>query len=95
MAKLTKGPLSMDDFPEILLADGFDKAFIGVGSRAGDDDIAVYDLEKCVTILVKSGMTYAESVEYIEYNVLGAYVGPRTPLFLDPMDIDDVRPPAE
>jgi hypothetical protein len=50
----------MDDFPELLLADGFDKAFIGVGSRAGDDDIAVYDLEKCVTILVDSGMTHAE-----------------------------------
>ena len=81
----------MDDFPEILLADGFDEAFIGIGSRAGDDDIAVYDLEKCVNILVNSGMTHEESVEYIEYNVLNAYVGPRTPLFLDPMDIEDVR----
>ena len=91
MAKLTKGPLSMDDFPEILLAEGFDKAFIGIGSRAGDDDIAVYDLEKCVNILVDSGMTHEEAAEYIDYNVLGAYVGPRTPLFLDPMDIDDVR----
>jgi len=73
------------------LADGFDKAFIGVGSRAGDDDIAVYDLEKCVNILVDSVMTHEEAAEYIDYNVLGAYVGPRTPLFLDPMDIDDVR----
>jgi hypothetical protein len=70
-------------------------AFIGVGSRAGDDDIAVYDLEKCVNILVDSGMTHEEAAEYIDYNVLSAYVGPRTPLFLDPMDIDDVRPPAE
>ena len=91
MTNLTKGPLSMDDFPEILLADGFDEAFIGIGSRAGDEDIAVYDLEKCVNILVNSGMTHEESVEYIEYNVLSAYVGPRTPLFLDPMDIEDVR----
>ena len=68
MAKLTKGPLFMDDFPELLLADGFDKAFIGVGSRAGDDDIAVYDLEKCVNILVDSGMTHEEAAEYIDYN---------------------------
>mgnify|MGYP000002892989 FL=1 len=81
----------MNDFSEILLADGFDNAFVGVGRVAGKEDIAVYDLEKCVNILIHSGMTPEEAVEYLEYNVLSAHVGPRTPLFLDFMDIDDVR----
>tara|TARA_R110002020_G_scaffold144841_1_gene318034 strand:- start:2210 stop:2437 length:228 start_codon:yes stop_codon:yes gene_type:complete len=67
---------------EILFADGFEEALVGIGSRCGQPDIAVYDSEKCVSILESQGMTYAEAWEFFDFNVVGAWVGERTPLFV-------------
>jgi len=33
----------------------------------------------------RDGMTYDEAEEFIEYNVIGAFVGDRMPVFLVPM----------
>jgi hypothetical protein len=43
--------------------------------------VAVYDYAKCIDILAES-MDYEEALEYFEYNVIGAYVGEQTPIFL-------------
>ena len=68
---------------EILLADGFEDAFIGVGYQF-NKTIAVYDKAKCHTILMqRDGMTLEEAVEFLEYNCVGAYQGPQTPVFMD------------
>jgi hypothetical protein len=62
--------------------DGFDDALIGYGTQF-NSDVAIYDYEKCVMILVKrDGMTYEEAKEYMEYNVCGAWMGKNTPVFL-------------
>tara|TARA_B100000963_G_scaffold348966_1_gene357326 strand:- start:184 stop:414 length:231 start_codon:yes stop_codon:yes gene_type:complete len=64
-------------------ADGFDEAIIGVGSRCGSEDVLIYDYSKCVSILVKrDGMSLDEAVDYMEFNVVGAYVGETTPVFM-------------
>ena len=64
-------------------ADGFDEAIIGVGSRCGSDDVLIYDYSKCVSILVaRDGMSLAAAVDYMEFNVVGAYVGETTPIFM-------------
>jgi len=66
---------------------GFDDAFLGVGQRAGHDDIAVYDFNKCVAILCeRDGMNFDDAVEFMYYNVLGAWVGSETPLFVKLMN---------
>ena len=66
-----------------LIADGFDKAFLGVG-RQFNTDLAVYDYDQCINILMeRDGMTYEEAIEYMEFNVVGAYVGKQTPVFLE------------
>jgi hypothetical protein len=69
----------------LLLADGFEDAFIGVVhvfTREGREPRALYDLEKCVRILKKrDGMTEEDAWECLEFNTLGAYVGERTPGF--------------
>ena len=66
-----------------LLADGFDKALIGVG-RQFNRTLAIYSYEKCVEILVsRDGMTREGAVEFMEYNVLGAWVGEHTPVFME------------
>ena len=64
-----------------LFADGFEDALVGVGTRF-NDDVAVYDFDKCVEVLVKGGMDEDEAVEYLEFNTTGAYVGANTPVFI-------------
>ena len=71
-----------------LTADGFDAALIGFG-RQFDKILAVYSYDKCIDILVKnSGLSHEEAVEYMEYNVVGAYVGTHTPVFVKEMNRD-------
>ena len=66
--------------PSALLADGFDQAVIGYTQK--HPYLAVYDSEKCIAILIESGMTTEEAVEHFEYNVLGSYVGENNPIFV-------------
>ena len=66
----------------ILKADGFDDAILGLGRRCGQPDLLVYDVDKCITILMKDGMTDEEAIEYFEFNVVGAWMGEGTPIFL-------------
>lgn len=80
-----------DEFLEgLLLADGYDEAILGRGSRCGQPDVAVYDSEKIVGILVRDGMTHEEAVEYFDFNIIGAWMGDQTPIFvqLAPTDED-------
>tara|TARA_R110002153_G_scaffold21867_1_gene72457 strand:+ start:197 stop:460 length:264 start_codon:yes stop_codon:yes gene_type:complete len=65
---------------ECLIADGFDDALIGIS--AGMNPVAVYDHDLCVDILMKGGMTDEDAVEHMNFNVTGAYVGDKTPVFV-------------
>ena len=38
---------------EILKADGFDEAFLGIATQAGRNPVAVYDRAKCINILTR------------------------------------------
>ena len=68
---------------DILLADGFEDAFIGVVESFGAAPKACYNLEACLDILaVRDNMTYCEAVEYLDFNVTQAYVGEHTPAFI-------------
>jgi hypothetical protein len=72
----------MDDY---LKADGFDDAVIGTACVWRDqtrEDVLVYSVEKMIVILEAGGMTEEEAIEYISFNVEGAYVGPKTPVFM-------------
>ena len=72
-----------DEFLEdLLLATGFDEAILGRGSRCGQPDVAVYDTEKIINILVKQGMSHEEAVEYFDFNIVGAWMGDQTPIFM-------------
>lgn len=63
-----------------LTEEEFDDAIIGVCERVGMCVVA-YDAEKIVEILSRS-MTEEEAYEYYEFNILGAYVGEKTPAFI-------------
>ena len=78
-------------YTDILLADGFEEAFMGVSYSFGSAPKACYDTHKCIDILQKrDGMTLDEAVEYFDYNVTGAYVGEFTPSFMVPFESQDL-----
>ena len=74
--------------PNALLADGFEDAYLGIVTRAGSDPIALYSIKQCVEILMeRDEMTDEEAIEFMDYNVLGGYLGEGTPMFLMDLDI--------
>ena len=69
---------------ESLFADGFDDAIIGLSydPLAGAYRVC-YSIERCHECLMKYGeMSLDEAIEYFEYNVIGSYMGPDTPIFV-------------
>jgi len=67
---------------EFLFADGFEAAIVGFTEmNMGSDSKVVYDWEKCVEILMKD-MSEEDALEYMSFNVTGAYVGEHTPIFI-------------
>jgi hypothetical protein len=72
-------------YPELLTADGFDRAIVGVVHRM--DTMAIcYDKNKVIEILMED-MSYEDAIEYFEFNIAGAWVGEATPFFLETMDL--------
>lgn len=68
---------------EVLLMDGFDDAFIGLSQRMNAPLLAVYSIDKVIDILVKrDGMSYEQAVEFAEFNIIGAWVGEKTPILV-------------
>lgn len=63
---------------EILKADGFDEAVIGIDTNSMR---LIYSYSLCVAVLVKDGMTEEDAIDYLEYNVVSAYVGEKTPIW--------------
>lgn len=65
---------------EPLKVDGFDKAIIGEEYSSGR---LVYSAERMIKILMnRDGMSFEEALEFMEYNIIGAYVGEMTPIYI-------------
>jgi hypothetical protein len=68
---------------KMVKADGLEDAIIGVGSRINMPEVLIYSYNKCVDIFMKrDGMTHEEAIEWMDYNVVGAWVGETTPIFV-------------
>jgi len=66
---------------DCLLADGFEKALIGISE--GNNPVAVYDTDLCINILMEEdGMSQDEAVEFFHYNTVRANLGEKTPIFI-------------
>jgi hypothetical protein len=67
--------------------DRFNEAIIGTGGRCGMEEVFVYSYDKMLTILMtEDEMTEREAIDYIEYNIAGAYVGELTPILVRSLD---------
>ena len=71
---------------EPLEADGLEDALIGVGWQFSQA-LMVYSVKKVLEILMtRDGMSHEEAREFYEFNIVGAYVGPGTPVFVEDED---------
>ena len=81
------GSTSLRDFVNefadgAIVFDGCDEAIVGYATRIKLDPVVVYSYNLLVAVFVKQGMTEDEAIEWIDYNVAGAWVGERTPVIL-------------
>jgi hypothetical protein len=68
---------------EALLADGFEDAIIGMGERCSCHPVVIYDADKCLEILQeRDSMSEEDAADYFYFNVLGAWLGENTPIFV-------------
>lgn len=77
-----------EDVETMMLADGLDEAFVGLATTFGEKIRAIYDINKVIELLHNQGMSYEEAEEYFDYNIVGAYVGEQTPIFMHMMPIN-------
>jgi hypothetical protein len=77
--------------PELVLLDppdAYDKCIIGIASRIGQEDCIAYDRDKVIRELMSDGMNEEDAEDFFSFNIAGAYVGARTPIFIDGLSHD-------
>ena len=62
---------------ETLFADGFDDAIIGIDFNSMR---VIYSISKCIEVLMED-MEEIDAIEHFDYNVFGAWVGEKTPIW--------------
>jgi hypothetical protein len=76
-------PITAKLHPDLIVLDGFDDCIIGTAERFGADLFAVYDLNKILAKLESQGMTEDEAMDFFSHNMVGSYLGDRTPAFMN------------
>ena len=66
----------------LLFADGLDDAIMGIGHQF-NTAMVIYSRDKVIEIFMeRDGMDHEEAEEMFSVNVIGAWVGEHTPMFL-------------
>jgi hypothetical protein len=68
------------DSEDILFADNLDGAIIGFDPNLWK---VVYSRNTCINLMIEDGMDSEEALEYLEYNTFNAYVGEKTPIWVE------------
>lgn len=67
--------------PDTYMWDDMDEAIVGIS----DDGRVIYDIYKMECLVYnenKDNMTFEEAVEWVDFNVLSAYLGDLTPIHI-------------
>lgn len=72
-----------DNDEETMFADGLDDAIIAISRDSINGKYrVVYDVARIVQVLINDqGMEEDDAYEYMEFNIIGAYVGEMTPIW--------------
>lgn len=76
--------------PDMLLADGWDEQILGTAYSPGHEIRVVYDGDAIVRVLMeRDGMTFEEADEFFSFNIEGAWVGERTPIYVRRLESEE------
>lgn len=79
--------MSSDD--QLIVADGYDDAFIGVAYRAGQR-FAAYDHAKLIGILMeRDEMSREDALDFFDFNIAGSSIGENMPVYVDVMSLHE------
>ena len=69
----------------MIALDGHEDALIGVCYRFGwEEPILAYSVPKIIeSLMARDKLTEEEAREFYEFNIIGAWVGDSTPVFID------------
>jgi hypothetical protein len=79
---------------DLLKIDGMDKALIGVCMTWNGHMLVerlVYDGQIITETLSEQGMSEEEAQDYIDFNIIGAYVGDSTPIVMWPTTMEEIN----
>jgi len=68
--------------------DEYEDAIIGVAHRFGSDMIVAYDYDKVLDLLAEqfkeagSEDPHMDALEWFDFNIIGSWVGDKTPIFI-------------
>jgi hypothetical protein len=92
---IDKALIAAEIDPDILFADGWDEAFIGLTANHHHAIVAVYDYDRIIEIMMeRDGVTYEDAEDFVGFNIVGAYVGERTPIYVSKHGIIAAGEPA-
>ena len=85
MTKREKVQEMFGDDVELLFADSYDDAIMGVDFSTHR---VIYSIEKCLEILkTNEGMEEEDAIDHFYYNVAGSSVGDKTPIWSHDMRV--------
>jgi hypothetical protein len=67
---------------EVIIYHGLDHAVVGMAERFNSGPFLVYDYEQVIRGLMADGLDYEDALEHFQFNIIGGWVGDRTPAFL-------------
>jgi hypothetical protein len=79
----------LEEYPDqiFLLVEGLDKAAVGVTNGTIGEMVVVYDYVKCIATLQEDNdWNELDAIEWMEYNISGAYMGKKNPIFMYNME---------
>ena len=69
-----------DHGEDIIFANGYDSAIIGIDPATFR---VIYSRNKTIESFVEDGWDVEEAVEFCEYNVFSAWIGEKTPIWVE------------
>jgi len=65
-----------------LFVDEYDDCILGIARRFGIEEVVAYDYDKMIAKMVKEGLSVEEAREHFDFNIIGAWMGDGTPIFV-------------
>ena len=60
----------------------YDGCIVGIGYRYSDGPLAIYSVDRVLAVLQANGMDSEEAGEWFDFNVIGGWNGPGTPIYV-------------